>query len=954
MAKVNAFLHSFSAGEISRSALSRIDQESVRLNAERQENLFPYSVGKAIMRPGTEYIANTYYGPSKIVPFVRSTETTAILEFAYDVSSNPILRVFVNDVPVTRAAVTSTIGDSNFLTGTGWSTTLTGDATVTFGATGAVMQSLATGGEAILYRQVTTSSAGTQHAIRVVVSHGTVTFMCGSTQGGYDYIDQTELGTGYHSLAFTPSGSYWVQFQSQSQTEVIVASASIEAAGEMTLPGSWTPSTLDSIRAAQSIDVMYLAIEDSRQLKIERRDDASWSIVNYYADDGPFSIGTTADVTMTPAASIGNTTLTSSHPFFVAGHVGAIFEVTHDQTNVTYSLGGLGAATPAFRVTGVYHASTGDRLWAYAVSGTWTGTIRLERSFDNETSGFEAVLPGGWSGDITSNGSGQVNDVDDNAIVWYRFRFVAYTSGSALVSINYGGYGFNGICRVTSLASSTVANVEVLKPFSNIVASKLWKEGEWSSANGYPTAVAIYDGRLWWGRDDKIWGSYSDSYESFVVTSTGTTSSTQITGDSNSIQRTIATGASVPQVRWFLPLQRLVIGNSGSESSVRASSLDEALTPTNITIKDSSSQGSANVAPVKVDTFGVFVQRSTRKLYALIYDIYKSDYRAQDLMRVNEELGYPSDLSQTSGFLELAVQRQPETYVWARRSDGIACVLIFNPDEKVAGWFRFISGDDESDKIKSMAVLPGAGEDSVYFVMERTVGATTDFYIEKMRTHRATVTRVQSGSAFLTYNGIYQVDCHTEFTVSSSGIATLSGLGYLEGRTVMALGYSVTNATYGPLSNGAGGYTFTVTGGQITLGELALGTADYPVVVGLPYTGKYKSAKLAYGAQEGTAIIQKKRVMGGGLIMQDTHPDAILMGPDLDDATNMLQMPRIYDGNEVADITSLDTQFDHQMFPFPAEWSTDARVCIKVQPGYSATLTGLVYGVETNETSPMR
>jgi hypothetical protein len=951
MGKTNVLVHSFSAGEISRAALSRIDQETVRLNAERQENMFPYSVGKAIMRPGTQYIANTYYGPSKIVPFVRSTESTAMIEFGYDASSNPIMRVFVNDVAVTRVAVTSSITNGTFSSASGWTTTLTGGATATFGVSGLVLQAIGTGGKAIADQQVSTSSSGTEHAIRIVVTHGTVTFMCGSTQGSSDYIEQVELGTGYHSLAFTPTGSYWIRFQGQDQTQVIVASAAIEAAGEMTLPGSWTPATMSSIRCAQSIDVMYLAIQSSRQLKIERRGDTSWSIVNYYADDGPFSVAPTASgVMLTPAASIGNTTLTASAPFFQAGHVGAIFAVTHDQMNATYCIGGLSATTPAFRVTGVYHANTGDRLWAFAVSGTWVGRITLERSFNNETSGFEPVVPSGWSGDITANGSGQVNDVDDNAIVWYRFRFSAYTSGAALVSINYGGYGFTGVARVTSYTSSTVVNVEVLSPFANVTASSLWTEGEWSTVQGYPTAVAIYDGRLWWGRDDKVYGSYSDSYDSFAVSSTGTASSTTITGDANSIQRTIATGASVPQVRWFLPLQRLVIGNSGSEASVRASSLDEALTPTNITIKDSSSQGSADVAPIKVDTVGVFVHRSTRKLYAMIYDIYKSDYRAQDLMRVNEELGYPPDLSQTEGFQELAVQRQPETYIWARRSDGIACILIFNPDEKVAGWFRFISGESESDKILSMTVLPGSGEDSVYFVMQRTVGSGTDYYIEKLRTHREALTRVQSGTSFLTYNGIYQVDCHIEFTVSPAGLATLSGLGYLEGRTVMALGYSVTNATYGPLSNGALGTTFTVTGGAITLGELASGT----VVVGLPYTGKYKSAKLAYGAQEGTAIIQKKRVMGGGIIMQDTHPDAILMGPDLDDAANMLQMPRVYDGNLVSAITSLDTQFDHQMFPFPAQWTTDARVCVQIQPGYSATLTGLVYGVETNETSPMK
>jgi hypothetical protein len=948
MAKVNSYIHSFSAGEISRAGLSRIDQETVRLNAERQENLFPYAVGKAIMRPGLEKISTTYYGPSKILPFVRSTETTALLEFGYDGSNVAALRVFVNDVPVTRAAVTSSVTTPTFSSTSGWTTSLTGGATATFGASGLILQALGTGGEAICDQQVTTSSAGTEHAIRIIVATGTVSFMCGSSQGASDYIEQTDLGTGYHSLAFTPSGSYWIRLFTQSQTQVNVTYAQIESAGIMSLPGSWTSSTLESIRFSQSIDVMFLAIRSSRQLKIERRGDASWSIVNYYAGDGPFTIAPTAsDVTLTPGGTIGNTTLTASSPFFKSTHAGAIFQVTHDQTNTTYCLGGLNAATPAFRVTGVYHANAEDRQWAYSVTGTWVGTLTLERSYDNQTSGFSPVSGSA----IAANGSGTINDVDSNNIIWYRWRFTAYTSGAALVSINYGGYGFSGVARVTSVASSTVANVAVVSPFANVLPSSMWREGEWSAARGYPTAVAIYDGRLWWGRDDKIWGSYSDNYTSFTTVTTGATSSTQVTTDANSIQRTIATGGSVPQVRWFLPLQRLILGNSATEASIRASSLDEALTPTNITIKDSSSQGSADVAPVKVDVFGIFVQRSTRKIYALAYDIYKSDFRAQDLLRLNEELGYPSDLSLTVGFQELAVQRQPETYVLARRSDGIVCCLIFGPDEKVAGWFRCITGEDEGDKILSMAVLPGATEDSVYFITQRTVGAGTDYYIEKMRKHRDTATRVQNGTSFLTYGGIYQVDCHTTFSVSSGGgIATLSGLGYLEGRTVMALGYSVTNATYGPLSNGAGGTTFTVTSGQIVLGELANGT----VCVGLPYTGRYKSAKLAYGAQEGTAILQKKRVMGGGLIMQDTHPDAILMGSDLDDASTMFQLPRIYDGDQVSAVTSLDTQFDHQMFPFPAEWSTDARVCIEVRPGYSATLTGLVYGVETNETSPMK
>src|SRR5262245_21970051 len=114
MAKTNAYVHAFNAGEISRAAMARIDQEQVRLNAERQENLMPYVVGKAIMRPGLQHLTSTFNGASKIIPFVRSTETTALLEFGFDTNNNGILRVFVNDTLVTRPSVTSTISDPTF------------------------------------------------------------------------------------------------------------------------------------------------------------------------------------------------------------------------------------------------------------------------------------------------------------------------------------------------------------------------------------------------------------------------------------------------------------------------------------------------------------------------------------------------------------------------------------------------------------------------------------------------------------------------------------------------------------------------------------------------------------------------------------------------------------------------------------------------------------------------
>jgi hypothetical protein len=81
MARVNALTHLFSAGEISRAALNRVDKEIIRLHAETQENLLPYSIGKAIMRPGLEYLSAAYNGAKpRLIPFVKGIDDVALME----------------------------------------------------------------------------------------------------------------------------------------------------------------------------------------------------------------------------------------------------------------------------------------------------------------------------------------------------------------------------------------------------------------------------------------------------------------------------------------------------------------------------------------------------------------------------------------------------------------------------------------------------------------------------------------------------------------------------------------------------------------------------------------------------------------------------------------------------------------------------------------------------------
>jgi hypothetical protein len=132
-----------------------------------------------------------------------------------------------------------------------------------------------------------------------------------------------------------------------------------------------------------------------------------------------------------------------------------------------------------------------------------------------------------------------------------------------------------------------------------------------------------------------------------------------------------------------------------------------------------------------------------------------------------------------------------------------------------------------------------------------------------------------------------------------------------------------------------------------TAGAVDLGASYTDRYVGLPYTGRYKSAKLAYGAQGGTALLQRKTVNQIGLIAADIHRDAIKAGPSFDRLTKF--DIRGSNGQALADADAVKSAHDAIAQPLGGTWDTDSRLCIEVQPGHPATILGIVFDVDTNE-----
>ena len=105
MPKTTVYHSTLQRGEISRAALGRVDLEKLQLAAETQINFQPLAIGPATLRAGTGYIGEIANDlPNRLLEFVYDVDDAAIIEI-----TNQSMRVWINDVILTRAAVTSAI-----------------------------------------------------------------------------------------------------------------------------------------------------------------------------------------------------------------------------------------------------------------------------------------------------------------------------------------------------------------------------------------------------------------------------------------------------------------------------------------------------------------------------------------------------------------------------------------------------------------------------------------------------------------------------------------------------------------------------------------------------------------------------------------------------------------------------------------------------------------------------
>lgn len=215
-----------------------------------------------------------------------------------------------------------------------------------------------------------------------------------------------------------------------------------------------------------------------------------------------------------------------------------------------------------------------------------------------------------------------------------------------------------------------------------------WRLGAYSDTTGWPTCGTYHEGRLWLGGviGNRFDASVSNKFLTFSPTATDGT-----VADNNAISY-VLNAADVNPIQWMqADDQGVLMGTQSGEWLVRASSLNDPLTPTSAQAHRMTNYGSANIEPARAGNSVMFVNRHQRRLFE--YTAYgEAKFGAANLSVNSKHLAAP-------GIAEVAYTQELTPVLWVRMEDDSLAGCTYKRDNPLgtqsanfAGWHRHDMG----------------------------------------------------------------------------------------------------------------------------------------------------------------------------------------------------------------------------------------------------------------------
>lgn len=544
----------------------------------------------------------------------------------------------------------------------------------------------------------------------------------------------------------------------------------------------------------------------------------------------------------------GNNLDTSGYDAFTSGGTASkIIEIT-----TTYEEADLDEirVTQSADVLYIFHPDFKPRKLVRETATSWT--LSEVDFFDgpygplNEES--TTLQPSGTAGSITITASAVdgINDGDG---------FIS-TDVGRLIRIEHSGTW--GYAEITAITSTTEVDADVVADFGASTASDTWRLGLFSDTTGFPANGTFYEDRLFVAGSalapQRLDGSRSGRYENFRPTETDGT-----VADDHAVGFTLAS-ARVNRVRWMEGDEKgLLVGTAGAEWIIRPSLLSEALSPTNINANQTTVYGSANIAAERIGDSILYVQRSKLKVRELTYVFEKDGFRSPDMSTLAEHITLPS-------VTEIAHAQNPQSILWATRSDGVLLGFTYERDHGVLAWHRHELGgvsaaDGTITEVESVAVVPSPDGtvDDVYLIVKRYINGQTERYVEQL---------TDIWAVFDEQTLAFHVDAGITVT-DAGGFTEITGLWHLEGESVTIF------------ADGAAHADKTVTNGKVTLDR-----ETFIASVGKGYNSDVELMPIEVPLQEGTAQGLFKKISRISFWLVDTL--GLKYGPDENTLTEIL------------------------------------------------------------------
>jgi hypothetical protein len=892
MVKASPFLSSSNAGEFSPRMDARVDFEKFGAAVSRGLNLVCLPQGGVTFRPGTRFIKETKTSTtaSALISFEPVADQPYMIE-----AGDSYFRFFRNQGQITALTTTTTLALV-------WTDRSTGSATGAGSGSGATLTGAGNGfawaenalGVAAAYQNQI-------HVIRFQLSGNPgslATVQVGSSPTLSDLALSRNMGMGWHTIGFTLSGNdtFYLQFINENSDTIAVANARVLSNEPIEIGSPYPASVVTALRWAQSADVKYIFHDGYPPHKLERRGDTSWSLVKAFFSDGPW-LGLNPDTDLAKTNLIKNglfsgglanwtqavsglgfinyNTVNSNAVFLqvskdgagtgqisqsvVTGAVSKVHTIHFQIVGGSQITFGVGTAAN----DGTYSALTPLSAGWYSIAFTPTASPFFVTFM---TSNAVAAIVGGVTGAFCYNTSArllQPSAMTGSITVTALVDFKPFKSTDVGRSIRFEYPGREpGWGVITAVASAQSATVLLYRDLPSTAPLESWRLGAWSDSTGWPHVATFYQQRLFIARNanqpQTLWGSQSGDFQNMRPDSW--VAGAKSIQDTNALNFTLASGIAAP-ITWLMGTRRLIAGTAIGQWYV--SSKGAALTPSDFSADPQSSVKARDLAPVQIDSGGLFVQRAKRALYDLGYDFRIDALKASDITILSDHIG-------KGNFAQIVYQAEPVSSVWSRLEDGTLTCLTYKRDQNVVGWTPCVLAATMAGAaiVESISVIPGNNDpgqvynsinrDEVWMIVNRTIDGHTKRYVEMMEGYFDGPNRAAylDKSAWRTAMKVAQADAfHVDCGLTYKGAAatSITGLDHLEHETVKVV------------ADGAVQADAVVSGGSITLG-LAAST----VHVGLSYGWIYRGMKLPYGSQTGPGVGQTKTVNGLVFVLRDS------------------------------------------------------------------------------------